>query len=242
MGEGPIYGVEAVQPTLGADPQYSAAVEQQGRDAIIAQTGRLVRIATISGELPQARVEAVESTLAGTHPQVAVAVFGQGGYPAVADGIRVVRIGAVNGESIAIVAVQAVLCAEPQEALRVLQDDVDRVLRQSLFDANALEADRGVVAAAADDGGGRFRLGGGGRGGAEIGGGSRPATRDQDQGRGQEQNQEGERTGFHSDQLYIQGGSRMHSKYIALLPVRTGQGFGIPPLLKKGLCGRDSSS
>ena len=93
-------------------------------------------------------VEAVETAAFGADPQVAVGVLGDGPDVRIAQAVGIVGVGFVGDDLAAIVTVQAVLRAHPDESAAVLEVGNDGTLGQSVGQHQPVELD------------GHFRVGG----------------------------------------------------------------------------------
>jgi hypothetical protein len=78
----------------------------------------------------------------GADPQPPLAVGQQHPHPVIGQRARVADRGAVVGEAVAVEARQAVLGAEPHEAVGVLRDRQHRLLRQAILHRQVFEAQR----------------------------------------------------------------------------------------------------
>ena len=90
-------------------------------------------------------IEPVRAADSEEHPDVARGVFGHTRDPVRRDRSWVVRIVTIDTYFVAVVPVEPVRGADPEEAARVLEDLVDPVVRQPLLDRDGLEL-RGDVA------------------------------------------------------------------------------------------------
>src|SRR5262245_8919293 len=100
---------------------------------IVTDAGRVGRVMSKLDKLFHAWIKTVQTTLSGSNPQIAIRILQDGGDPAVAQAARHVRIGFINLEGIAVIAIQTILRAHPQEAATILKDDMDGTLGHALF-------------------------------------------------------------------------------------------------------------
>ena len=121
------------------DPQAAAGLEMQRRHR------RLLARLLAGGdrrdrdELVGDRVVARHAGAVGADPQGARRILRQRGDEVVGQAARILRIALEQHEAVAVVAVQPALRRDPDVAGAILQDRVDRVLRQRIVGAGALE-------------------------------------------------------------------------------------------------------
>ncbi len=133
--------VEQVEPAAHrGDPQATARVLEDVGDQVVAEAIRAIGVMAIANEDAGARVVAVETAAPGADPELALGVFKEAEDRIVAEGRRIFGVIFEYGEAVAIVAVQAVLGADPQEAAFILQETQHRVLGEAVFEGEALEA------------------------------------------------------------------------------------------------------
>lgn len=86
-------------------------------------------------------IKLVQPPAQGAHPESGGIVLAQRIDPIMRKRRRVEWFWFINGELIAVILVETVPGAEPQISFLILQDAVDRVLRQPLIDPQAVEGD-----------------------------------------------------------------------------------------------------
>ena len=84
-----------------------------------------MRIMAILGELLRAPVEAVKAAAFRPDPKRPRSIFIDNADGVGAQAVQVRRVALVGGEGIPIVSVQAIFCAKPHPAVRILQDTID---------------------------------------------------------------------------------------------------------------------
>jgi hypothetical protein len=131
--------VEMDQAVAGADPQAAGAIADDGGDRAVARHPLGGGREGIAHELLGGLVEARQAA-ARAEPQSPFAVFPGCLYIVVRQRGGIARVAAEDAHLVAVVAVQSVLGAEPHESGPVLQDGLDRFLRQPLFQAHVFEA------------------------------------------------------------------------------------------------------
>ena len=133
--------VESVQARFGGtDPIGLGAVSQYDSDAVARQAAGVIGIVLVAGEPVGLAVPARQPAALGADPDISRGVFGQGENRIVGQRGRIVAVAIVGQETVAVVAVQAVLGAHPDEAGAILQDAEHRALREPLFDGQAIES------------------------------------------------------------------------------------------------------
>jgi hypothetical protein len=116
---------------FGADPEDAGAILDDARHALVnGGNGRERLGLAIHDHEPVVRA----------HPEPPRAVFVESGHHAVGKAAGIARVVPVDDEGVAVVAVEALLRAEPEETNTILEDGLDRRLRQSLLDGDAGEA------------------------------------------------------------------------------------------------------
>ena len=85
--------------------------------------------------------EAAQSAAHGADPQVAVHITAERPDAIVRDREGVTCIVLEDGHAVAVVPVQAILCAEPEEAVAILCDGVHRGLGEAVFEGDVIELD-----------------------------------------------------------------------------------------------------
>ncbi len=98
-----------------------------------AQRVRVVGVVQVMGEGSAQAVVAVEATQHGAHPQAALGIFDDVQDHPVTQAEWIVWIGPKDGEMVPIVAIQAILCPEPQVSPAILEGNVDHALREALL-------------------------------------------------------------------------------------------------------------
>ena len=109
----------------------------------MAETERVGWVGDESFECVAARQESVEPASFGADPDIAGGVLEQRPDPAGRQRGRVLWVVTEHGEVVAVVPVQPILGAEPQEPLTVLKHRVHRFLGQPVFDGQMPETDVG---------------------------------------------------------------------------------------------------
>jgi hypothetical protein len=95
-------------------------------------------VGPVAAEPAVAQVQSHHVLRIGADPE-RVAIDRERGHEAVGQAFRVARVVAPGDEALAVVAVQAALGADPDEALRILDEGGDGLLDQPLLAAKALE-------------------------------------------------------------------------------------------------------
>ena len=130
-------GVGAGQPeeaaAVRADPQVPARVPSDGGD--VEPCGL-----RIPDDGAGDRVEAVQPARERADPDTSVAIFEEGGDVAARERRGVEGVVAEDDERVPVVAVEPVLRPDPHEPLAVLEEGVDGVLREPIFDRQVAEA------------------------------------------------------------------------------------------------------
>ena len=145
MNKGVLLLVELVQTVRRAQPQIAFLIQIKNIDAVTADARRISIIVTEMDKLFSARVVAVEPSQARGDPQVSFLILHDGIDPSVTRAVRRIWIGLVGLEGVPIVAIETILCPEPEEAAAVLENHVYRTLRQTLFDADVVKTQDAVT-------------------------------------------------------------------------------------------------
>jgi hypothetical protein len=131
--------IEQRQAVVGGQPQHSVGQFRDAFDAVVGQAFLAARIVTVLVEAFGARIEQRQAAADGADPQPAVAPRMQGADIAAAQCRRVAGTGTEYLVTIAVVAHQAVLGADPQQALRVLHHRRAQMGRHLVRHGDALE-------------------------------------------------------------------------------------------------------
>ena len=139
MGETQRARIQAIQSIAGGEPHHSISV----LGYVLHVSGRAPRVAGAGVEVGKHLCDGVKSVqaLTDTDPQHSGAVLKQRVDRDPAQAVGVVGLGFVDLKAIAVETIQAVVCAEPQEPLVVLQHVIDTALRESFFRRIMSEAD-----------------------------------------------------------------------------------------------------
>ena len=140
--EGARGGVEMLQTVRGGDPEAARAIVKNGVDMPVAVAALALFGRDVMDEGLAGGVEAVQAVV-GAHPQLPLAIDMQFADPIVGQAGLVALDILVDDHTIAVVAAQARLAAEPHIALPVLGDGQHRFLRQALFHAELIETQGG---------------------------------------------------------------------------------------------------
>ena len=92
VGEGAARRVETVEPAAKrADPEHPGAVHVEGPDAVIAETGRVLRVVLVARDVSGGRLQAIEPTTQRADPDAAVLILSDGPDPIAAQALGVGR-------------------------------------------------------------------------------------------------------------------------------------------------------
>ena len=125
--------IEVLQAGAGRQPQPILAIADDAGDREIARRSGVV------DEIPGCPVKAIETTL-GTDPQLSVGVFIEGLDVVIDQAAGIGRIVLEGGDTVTVITVQASLGTDPQVALAILQNPGCRLLRQTVFHPQVIEA------------------------------------------------------------------------------------------------------
>jgi hypothetical protein len=130
-------GVVELDARPRPDPEAAPGLIQQGRHqvATLAAAERRLR----PDPPPRDRIETRDIVRIGSDPEPPGLVLCQRGDETFRQAARVFRLVLEDAEAVAVVTMQAALGRDPDEALAILQQGVDRVLREPLLAADALE-------------------------------------------------------------------------------------------------------
>ncbi len=113
---------------------------QEAGDGSGAQAGAVFGIMQVAGEFSALRIILVQAAPIRANPEPAIRAGVERRDPGIAETLRVIRVRFIDGEVDAIVAVQAILGAQPEKTLAVLRQAVHHALRESLVEAELFKA------------------------------------------------------------------------------------------------------
>ncbi len=142
-----------------ANPQPSLSVAVQDAKLAAALLKRVLQGQIVADEALRLRLVAVQNTVPGDQPDHASPIALTPHHVAVAQAVGVLGFVPVDLDLVAVVAVEAVLGAEPHKPLGILDDAVDGALRQAVVQRQASEDD---VSTGAPRGWGKVQIDGGG--------------------------------------------------------------------------------
>lgn len=127
-----------VDAARGPDPQVAGAILEDGLHDVVADTVRIRGVVEVTREALGSAIEDIETAARGD-PQVPGAILVEILDDVAAQTVRVRRIAVIGNEAIAVIAVEAVVGAEPQEAGPVLQHRLHALIREPLLDGEVRE-------------------------------------------------------------------------------------------------------
>jgi hypothetical protein len=120
VGETATRDIEAIEAVDGVDPHRAGPILVQGSDVVVSQALAVVRVVPVVREGIAGRVETVQPAVRGADPENAGAIFVENLHRVFAEAGRVAGVVTVVAERVAVVAVEAVIGAEPQKTVVVL--------------------------------------------------------------------------------------------------------------------------
>lgn len=128
LPDGPAIGRDQQQAPESADPDIVLAVPQQALDGRIDPKARVdAKVFEAEEDVPVGVVDG-EAATEGADPQPVLAVLEDRFDLVIADGVGIAGVVAKDGKGIAVVPVEAILGADPQEAVAVAKDAIDAAL------------------------------------------------------------------------------------------------------------------
>ncbi|OPZ77809.1 MAG: hypothetical protein BWY77_01629 [bacterium ADurb.Bin431] len=147
-GDPAAVAADAVEAVLGAHPEAAAAVQEHGVDIVAAEQQPGTRVCAEALKGAAVPVEAVEAAVFSADPEVALLVLGQAADEVGGEAAGIGGILLVDDKVVAVVAVEPLVGAAPDEALAVLEKAVHLAVGKSLIDGEVAELQLALLAVA----------------------------------------------------------------------------------------------
>ena len=141
MEETPARDIQAIEPVDGVDPHRACPILVNRSDVVVSQALAVVWVMPVMRESIPGGVEPVEPPVSRAHPQNAGTIFIDQHYGVFCQTARVSGVVAVLPETVPVVAVHAVIRAQPKKTVVVLSERKDPLLKRLTANRESVEAD-----------------------------------------------------------------------------------------------------
>jgi hypothetical protein len=125
--------VEAIEAAAGrSDPKAAVVVFEERGYAVVTEAIAILIAVFVANKMIGSGVQAVEAVCS-AYPELVVTVFADAADIAVAETVAIRLIVAVDDHVVAVVAVESIAGADPDEAAAVLKNGFDGAVGEALF-------------------------------------------------------------------------------------------------------------
>lgn len=134
-----------VETTNRSNPKNAMPVAVHCEDEIVAQALRVLGIVLVVGEFFSFSIKFIKASVDSSNPKCPITIFEQSPDVVVTQAIGIIRIVLVKSETVAIIFVQALVCANPEKPFAILKYGNYCSTRKAVFNGDMLKLDRSVL-------------------------------------------------------------------------------------------------